>query len=89
MSDEPSHIWKDVSRHGTPDHECVACGAEQQGWWTTNSNEYSPCPKREEYLLEQRIRQERNERAEYQQLREQLDRFLYLHSKYGGRYDNK
>lgn len=74
------HYWEDVSYHGSPIYQCMACGCNE---WDKNKPQF--CPEGEEYAKRKRLELELKEKSEYRRLLEQKQRFEYLDAKYGGR----
>lgn len=75
-----SHIWEDVSHHGSPDYQCKCCDVMHY----QHGAKYQ-CPKRVEYDRKQAEKKEQEERYEYARMVAARERWDYLHAKYGAK----
>lgn len=76
------HDYQDESRHGSPFWVCKWCDRLKDDIKRSGDPDF--CPKAEEGLAREAQRQESAERAEYQRMKAERQRWAYLHSKYGG-----
>lgn len=72
-----NHEWEDVSYHGSALYQCEFCGIYK--YQSKDDN----CPKAKICLKQKAEKEEREERWEYERMLKKIERFKFLHNKYG------
>lgn len=80
MTEQYNHKWIDVSYHGSPIWQCDYCDCYRR-------EAQDHCPKAKECIEKERKEQERKEWYEYCDIMKKKERFEYLHSKFGEKYE--
>lgn len=76
-----THVWEDISRHGSAWYSCRCCGAWEHD---VRVSKVSPeCPKAEAWHARQKKIKEDQERVEHGRLKAQKERERYLIQKFG------
>lgn len=77
-----AHRWEDTSYHGSPIWECDFCGCSKSD--VLHGKVSAHCPKASEKLQAEYEAVQIAERNEYERMKRERERWVYLHGKFGG-----